>query len=100
MHAVGEPRSWPVNARPYRAAVLALSLLVAIAATCEIAARTDAAKRLLTLPSYGTRIRFFDAQMARLDALVRTQGPVDCALLGSSAALQALDPQAFSETYA
>ncbi len=100
MHAAGEQRSWQVSARPFKTAALALALLAAIAAIAEIVARTDAVTRWLPPPSYSTRIRFFDQQMARLGAQVRAHGPVDCVFLGSSGALHAFDPQVFTQTYA
>jgi hypothetical protein len=100
VQAAPKHRSWQVTTRPFKAAALALALGVALAGACEVAARSDAARRHLAPPSYGTRIRFFDLQMARLNALVRAQGPVDCMFLGSSGALQALDPQVFAQVYA
>src|SRR6188474_926496 len=98
MPAAPEHRSWQVTTRPFKAAALALALGVGIAGACEVAARSDTARRHLPVPSYGTRIRFFDLQMARLNALVRDHGAVDCMFLGSSGVLHGLDPWEFAQT--
>src|SRR6185503_4142778 len=94
-----EQRSWQASLRPLRGAAVVLAVMAAIAGAFEAAARTDAAKRLLPPPSYGTRIRFFDLQKARLDALVEKDGPIDCVFLGSSSAMHALDPRVFADVY-
>jgi hypothetical protein len=100
LEAVAEnrPRTWRAGSGALKTPALALLSAALLAGACEILARTDVAAHVLGPPSYGTRLRFFDLQMARLQTHARAGG-VDCVFLGSSAVLHALDPRAFAAAY-
>src|SRR5713101_2683636 len=78
---------------------LALALLVLFLVASELTTRTASVRTRLLAPSVGSASRLFELQLARLNALVERQGPVDCIFLGSSLVLMALDPEAFGTGY-
>ncbi len=76
--------------------LLALTLLLGVLIAGEIAARSASVQALLPTPSIGSPSRMLDLQLAKIDALVRAEGGIDCLFLGNSLALFGMDPVAFA----
>jgi hypothetical protein len=92
-------RGWRVAAAAFTTPLLALILLSAVVALAEIAARSGYFQTYLPAPSVGSPSRMLDLQLAKVEALVRTEGGIDCLFLGNSLALYGLDPDAFAGAF-
>jgi hypothetical protein len=83
----------------FSSAALAFASLVAMAALVELGARSRVARARLGVPSVGTRHYQFDVQVARLEELVRRDGPPDCLIVGNSTAYRGFDPVVVGTAY-
>ena len=99
MSEVPENNKLRITREPFKTLALAALVLAVSAGAFELAARTEALSSRVRAPSYGTRIRFFDLQMERLQRYAE-KGPIDCLFVGNSAVLQATDPEIFSDALA
>ncbi len=79
--------------------LFAVALLAAFVVTCELAARTEFARSHLLEPGVGSPSPILEQQLTRLNALVETEGGVDCIFFGDSLALNGFDPDAFGAEY-
>jgi len=92
-------RGWRVPAAAATTPLLALALLGAVVTLGEIASRSTFIRARLPAPSVGSPSRMLDLQLAKMDALIRTEGGIDCVFLGNSLALFGLDPDAFASAF-
>jgi hypothetical protein len=87
--------TWPFG-QTLGLALIVLFLLVGLA---ELFARSEGFQAPLTAPAMGTHHYQLGPKMARLQAAIRKDGPIDCLILGSSMVDLGFDPQAFEEEY-
>ena len=92
-------RIWQVSPAAARTPALALALLVFLLLLGEVGARSALVRSRLAAPSIGSRSRFFDLQLSRLDRMAKDDGGVDCIFLGNSLVLFGMDPDSFSAAY-
>lgn len=92
-------RLWQVPVSAARTGLLALALLGLILASAETGARLPFVQSRLPIPSVGSPARILDVQLANLDAVVRSQGGIDCIFVGNSLVLLGIDPVAFAAAY-
>ncbi len=92
-------RSWNVTREALTTPLLVVASLAVCCAVLELSARTGSIRARLLPPSVGSPSRPFEIQLARLDAFVRREGPLDCVFVGSSLVLTGVDPETFDEAY-
>lgn len=97
---VSAGRDWQVRASAATTGLLAFALLGLVLGTAELAARSRFIRSFLTAPSVGSPSRILELQLANLDAIVRSEGGIDCIFLGNSLVLLGIDPAAFAAAYA
>lgn len=80
-------------------ALLALLFLLVLFGSLEVVARQPEFQSRLSYPRLGSRHSQLGPKYARLQALQREVGHVDCVAIGSSTMDQALDPVVFAAAY-
>jgi hypothetical protein len=78
---------------------LTLLMLLLLGGAAELTARSEPFQRLLREPGMGSRHYQLGRKLARLDAIIKNSGPIDCLILGSSMVDVGFDPHAFREGY-
>ena len=78
---------------------LSLLILLFFFTIGEAFVRTDQFQAPLTAPLMGTRHYQLGPKLARLEAVIKKEGSIDCLVVGSSMVDLGFDPQAFAEGY-
>lgn len=78
---------------------LALLLFSLLFGGFELFVRTEFVESRLNTPTIGSRHGQFENKLARLDRVVKRDGPVDCIFLGSSLVWLGVEPETFSQAY-
>jgi len=91
-------RSWQVSRAALLAPAVAGAVLVALLGGAEIASRCTAVRAALHAPSVGSPSRRFELQLDSLQRYAASASP-DCIVLGNSAALMGIDPDALNAGY-
>jgi hypothetical protein len=85
---------------PPSGAILSLVLsLLFLGLLSEAALRVGQAAQVLPAPNMGVANPELGIKVARLDALAKAKGKIDCIFIGSSAVDADVDPQAMAEAY-
>jgi hypothetical protein len=76
-----------------------LPILAVLLGLAELVSRSGRLQALLTPPTMGSRHFELGAKLTLLERIHRSQGKVDCLVMGSSMVDVGFDPEAFAEAY-
>ncbi len=86
--------------RPFgKTLILAVVMLLLLVGIVEAVTRQHAFQSFLRDPEMGSRHYQLGRKLAKLDAIVKNNGPIDCLIIGSSMVDVGFDPQAFRQAY-
>jgi hypothetical protein len=86
--------------RPFgKIIMLALPMFFFLVGAAETIARTETFQEYLADPAMGSRHYQLGRKLARLNAVINKEGPVDCLIIGSSMVDVGFDPEIFQEGY-
>ena len=86
--------------RPFgKTITLTLIVLLLLVGIAEVVARSEAFQALFREPAMGSRHYQLGRKLARLEADIKSNGPIDCLIIGSSMVDVGFDPYAFRAGY-
>jgi hypothetical protein len=74
-------------------------MLLLLVGAAELITRSEAFQALLREPAMGSRHYQLGRKLARLEAVIKDDGPIDCLIIGSSMVDGGFDPRAFHNGY-